>query len=441
MKFVFSVLIIIFLQNCSFDNKSGIWKNENSITKKDDEFFKDFENVNFSNQEFEKIIPIKNNFYFKLPNPVDNKSWSDIYYNQSNSLENFKYDENFKLILKSKKLSKFQIDKNFLIYNKNLISTDEKGNIIFFSIEENRIISKFNFYRKKHKKIVKKLNIIIENDLLYVSDNLGYLYAINYLQNKIIWAKKYDVAFRSNIKIYKNKIITSNQDNNLYFFNKNNGSILNLIPTEETVIKNNFKNNLSLNKNMTFFINTFGSLYAINNDNMRIKWFVNLNQSLDLNPTDLFIGSQIVNGQNELVLSSNFYTYIIDQDTGSILHKKSFITDIRPIILKNYLFMVTRNNYLVATNLENGNIIYSYDLNSEIAKFLKIKKKQANFSNLMILNNKIVIFLKNSFILFLDINGNFKQIRKLPTKIYTSPVIVNKNIIYLDKKNKLSIIN
>ena len=170
--------------------------------------------------------------------------------------------------------------------------------------------------------------------MLYVSDNLGYLYTINYLQNKIIWAKKYDVAFRSNIKIYKNKIITSNQDNNLYFFNKNNGSILNLIPTEETVIKNNFKNNLSLNKNMTFFINTFGSLYAINNDNMRIKWFVNLNQSLDLNPTDLFIGSQIVNGQNELVLSSNFYTYIIDQDTGSILHKKSFITDIRPIILK-----------------------------------------------------------------------------------------------------------
>ena len=54
MKFVFSVLIIIFLQNCSFDNKSGIWKNENSITKKDDEFFKDFENINFSNQEFEK---------------------------------------------------------------------------------------------------------------------------------------------------------------------------------------------------------------------------------------------------------------------------------------------------------------------------------------------------------------------------------------------------
>ena len=126
---------------------------------------------------------------------------------------------------------------------------------------------------------------------------------------------------------------------------------------------------------------------------MRIKWFVNLNQSLDLNPTDLFIGSQIVNGQNELVLSSNFYTYIINQDTGSILHKKSFITDIRPIILKNYLFTVTRNNYLVATNLENGNIIYSYDLNLEIAKFLKIKK-QANFSNLMILNNKIVIFLK-----------------------------------------------
>jgi hypothetical protein len=52
----------------------------------------------------------------------------------------------------------------------------------------------------------------------------------------------------------------------LFFFNKKNGEILKLIPTEETIIKNKFINNLSLNKKI-FFLNTYGSLYSIDNKN------------------------------------------------------------------------------------------------------------------------------------------------------------------------------
>ena len=35
LKFLF---IFIILQHCSFDNKSGIWQNENDIQKKDNIF-------------------------------------------------------------------------------------------------------------------------------------------------------------------------------------------------------------------------------------------------------------------------------------------------------------------------------------------------------------------------------------------------------------------
>ena len=92
-------------------------------------------------------------------------------------------------------------------------------------------------------------------------------------------------------------------------------------------------------------------------------------------------------------------------------------------------------------NIINGDIIYSYDLNSKIAKFLNTKKKDAQLSHFMILNDKIVIFLKNSYLLILNKKGVLEQIRKLPTKINTSSIVIDKFLIYLDKKNKISVIN
>ncbi len=441
MKLFYTLLILIFLQNCSFDNKSGIWKNENTISKKERDIFKDFETLNVSNQRFKKIVPISKNFKFNEFALFDNKKWNDIMFDESNNLKNFRYNEKFNLIFKSKKISRSKADQNLLFVENNVISTDQKGNIIIFSISENKVIYKYNFYRKKYKKVKKKLNIIIENDLAYISDNLGYLYALKLKENKILWAKKHKVAFRSNLKIYQDKIITSNQNNKIYFINKKNGETLTIIPTEETIIKNEFQNNLSLKGKFSFFINTFGSLYAINNDNMRIIWFINLNQSLDLNPSNIFTGNNIVNHGEKLAISSNEFTYIIDKNSGTTLHKKNFSSVLKPIIIDKYFFTITKNKFLIAMNIDSGEIIYSYDLNSKIAEFLNTKKKDADYKSLMILNGKIIIFLKNSFLLISDINGNLEQIRKLPTKINSYPIIIDRSLLYLDKKNRVSIID
>ena len=75
----------------------------------------------------------------------------------------------------------------------------------------------------------------------------------------------------------------SDKKNQYDFFDKNNGDILKLIPTEETNVKNQFRNNISTSLKQTFFLNTYGSLYAVNNQTMKISWFINLNQSNNLN--------------------------------------------------------------------------------------------------------------------------------------------------------------
>ena len=113
-----------------------------------------------------------------------------------------------------------------------------------------------------------------------------------------------------------------------------------MIPTEEISLKNQFSNSLSLNKekNLLFFLNTYGSLYSIEIKSMSINWFINLNQSTNINPSSLFFSNQIVNDRKRIIISSNESLYLVDADSGSILKKYNFAVKIKPLIIDGYFF-------------------------------------------------------------------------------------------------------
>ena len=96
---------------------------------------------------------------------------------------------------------------------------------------------------------------------------------------------------------------------------------------------------------------------------------------------------------------------------------------------------------LISLDLNNGNIIYSYNVNQKIAQYLDIKRQSAQFKSMAIINNKIFIFLKNKYLLIFSINGSLKEIRKLPSKLNTFPIFANNLIFYLDQKNRLFVLN
>ncbi len=438
---LFLIVSFFLLTACSFDNKSGIWENEN-IKKKGDIALKDFKTLSSNQKQFEKIIPIQKSFAFDLiSKKKNNLEWKDIFFNQFNNLPNFQYADENNLILKSKRISRSKADEYLLFENGNILLSDEKGNLIVYSIKDKRIIRKFNFYKKKYKKIKKRLNLAIDNKIVFVSDNFGYFYAYDYINDKVLWAKNFKIPFRSNLKIIKNKIIAANQNNDLYYINLNTGDSLKIIPTEENQIKNKFVNNLSSSGDNLFFLNTYGSLYSINNTSMRINWFINLNQTLDLNPSNLFMGSQLIANKKNIVVSSNRYLYILNNTNGSIIFKKNFSSAIKPLMIDNYLFLVSKNNLLISLNLIDGEIIYSYDVNELIAKYFNVKKKKVDMQSLMILNDKIFLFLKNSYLVKFNLNGSVDNIVKLPSKLNTQPIVINQSIIYLNNNNKLVVIN
>ena len=64
MKFLFILIILIFIQGCSFDNKTGIWKNESNTSKNKKNQYSEFETLVTTKEVYKDIKPIKNGFKF-----------------------------------------------------------------------------------------------------------------------------------------------------------------------------------------------------------------------------------------------------------------------------------------------------------------------------------------------------------------------------------------
>ena len=159
MKFFYIFIILIFFNNCSFDNKTGIWDNENTISKKENIIFKDFKTLSTSSESFRESIELKKNLNFLITKKIKNQQWNDIFYSESNNYENFSYNGLNEIFYRSKKITKYGIRHNILLENNNTIIVDTKGNIIIYSLENKKTISKFNFFKNQFKNIKKKTKL------------------------------------------------------------------------------------------------------------------------------------------------------------------------------------------------------------------------------------------------------------------------------------------
>lgn len=439
MKFFFILAIFVLLQNCSFDKKSGIWENEDQvINKKENKLFKEFEDLNNEQKIFNKII--KSNQKIKLySKPKSLNELNDHSLDKINTL-NLSYKGLNEQIFRSKKISKNKINKKIFFDNDNLILSDVKGNIIIYSTKEKKISQKFNFYKKTHKSIIKNLNLVIKNEIIYVSDNLGYFYAYNYKKNKVLWAHRNKTPYRSNLKIYKNKVIASDQNNNLFFLDIITGKEVKKIPTEQVNFSNKFINNIIVNEEKIFFLNSYGTLYSFD-EKMNMIWFVNLNQKLEESPSNIFFSNEIIVFEKNIFILTNNQFYILNKLNGSVLFKKNLGSNLSPLIFKDYVFLINNDNLIVGFSIKEKKIIYSYNFEDEYKIDSKFKKISYFINYMNIVNNSIYLFPNKPYIFKINFSGDLVKVIKLKNNIYSNPIFINNSIFFLDDKNKLVILN
>ncbi len=263
MKFFFiTILIIPFLYNCSFDNKTGIWSGEEKkVVNNSKSNLKDVFDKN-QNEFLEKDFSMSEKFL--LGKKINYLSWTQQYQNNANHIMRSNFS-NLGNIEKFSKISKNKVNKNILYKDNKLFFSDIKGNIGIYSIVDNNEIFNFNFYKKKFKNIDKNINIILKNNLIIAGDNFGYIYCINYVEKKLVWAKNYLVPFRSNLKIIGNNLFIANEKNKVIKIDIRTGNKLDEIYTQPADTVSSFKNNLSIdNNNNLIVLTTNGSLYSLN---------------------------------------------------------------------------------------------------------------------------------------------------------------------------------
>ena len=144
MKIIYYILVIIFIQSCSFDNKSGIWKNSSDESNKVNKNFKEFKKVVLENEIlFDKTVKLNEEFKFFLTPPYSANIWNDPFYGESNINDNFSYSDKNQLILQSSKLSRKKLDGN-IDYWYDGMHTTKKGSKAIADLITPELISYFD---------------------------------------------------------------------------------------------------------------------------------------------------------------------------------------------------------------------------------------------------------------------------------------------------------
>ena len=112
-------------------------------------------------------------------------------------------------------------------------------------------------------------------------------------------------------------------------------------------------------------------MYSIDLVSKEVNWFFNLNNSIDYNPSNLFLGNQINVNKFNIISSSDTSTYFFDKKRGSIIKKYNFTSNFLPIINGNFAFFITNNNLFLAVDLRNYEILFSSSINDQLTNYFK----------------------------------------------------------------------
>jgi len=426
------LLIFLFISNCSLQSNSKFWSKQKIQKEKIKDIKQIFKKKEKLYQEFNPSLKIK--IYSKMRN---NSSSIEFDNNQGRINYNGK--------LKNISKYKFKKIKNFYQYEpeisfnqNNVIFFDNKGSILNFDSESN-LIWKKNYYTKTEKKQNPILFFANNEKYLIIADNIAKFYVLNINTGELLWSKKNNAPFNSQIKIYKDKFYLVDFENTLRAYSLKNGEELWNIKTQNSRIRSQKKLSLVIIDEKIYFNNSLGDISAVHIDSGELIWQTPTQNSLAFDTGFFLETSVIVANSGSIYFSNNQNQFFsLDAQTGSLNWKQDINSNLRPTIINDYIFTVSLEGYLIILEKISGKIIRANDIFNVFKAKKRSKIKPTGF---VVGVEDVYLSLDNGRLLIIDVtSGQTKSIIKINSKKISKPVIVNKNL-YIIADNSIVRLN
>ena len=421
-KFIFTFIAFFFVNNCSFNENSKIWKIKENKLETDKKIINVFLEDKATVTEFNEDLKLDISSIKINNKKIDNKN--------NLGLQNYKGELKQVGKFKFSKLDEInQLGFKPAFLKNGIIFFDKKGSVIKYDNNQ-KVVWKKNYYSKAEKKLKPKLNFLVDGQNLLVTDNIAKYYSLNISTGELNWSKSNEYPFNSNIKKFENKMFVIDYKNTLRCYEIKDGSECWNLQTEESFTISNIKNSLIILNDNVIFSNSIGDITAVDIETGLIEWQLPTQSSSIINETYNFKNSSLVSDGNSIFFSNNknqFYS--IDLKTGIINWINKVNSNIKPILVGNLIFTISNEGYLYSIDKEKGNIIRIKDL------FLNYKAKKRKYINpIGFVLGGSNLFLTNSdgkLIVAAIEDGKIIKIEKVSGGLISEPFIFNNNLYLL----------
>jgi len=427
-----NICLILFFLIISCSSKSNL---ETGI----DEIKKQGKTILESNYILNNNLEINNIKKLNLENNTKIvNNWNFPYYNSRNLIPHINFNNKFSIV-KSKSYFKFN-DQSFQIRNilstkDKLIYVDDYANLIvldhYLTLKKKIILNK-----KIPKKFSAKFSLSIYENILYVSSNLGTLYAIDCENYKILWSNNLGVPFISNIGVNSNSVFVSNVNGKLYSFDRYNGKQIWSYDTGSELFSDSESFKILLHKDKIIFSNSFGYIYCIDLFKNTLLWSFKVPLSFNKYSSENLIKfSNFIADEEFFFFSTNFGKfYKINLNNGAVVWSNNSSFDNFFITIDNMIATTDSNNFFTIYDKMSGKIllkknIFSYfDLN-------KIDTKNLQIHSFFLGSHKFFLITNTGYLVSISADDlNILNHIKLSDKIISNLIILTNKIFLIDNK-------
>ena len=424
--------ILLILNNCSFDTKSGIWTEEKIKLGKEEN--KDIKEL------FKKEILNENEFNPNLKLEIRNLSENKNKY-KGNNFGALKVSSNFNNISKYSfnKIKYFeQFEPELVFIDKDLIFFDKKGSIIRFG-EKSKIKWKVNHYTKKEKKLLPILKLAKTKKNLLVIDNLAKLYLLDSSNGKLLWTLDHEVSFMSQIKIDDDKFYLLDANNTFICFSVLDGKKIWQFKSKKKLINSQKETSVILNEESVIFNNSNGEIISLDKLNGNLNWITPTIEYGESFQSYLIKNSDLVLNENNIYFSNNDNSFFsLDVNLGFVNWRQNINSYLRPVIIDNIILTISPKGYLHIIEKNSGDIIRTTDI---FYNLKKRKREKIKINGFVSTKEKIYLSTNNGKIIKINIkDGSLDLIYRISRNKVSKPY-VNNSKLFIVKDNGIVKIN